>query len=73
MKPGSATRNILTEVGGKPKGYDPSGTGKSATQYEDSYKEILQFAFLVDEKGVIHVTVGSITTLSKVTGTIMNS
>ena len=70
---GSETRNILTPVGGKPQGYDPSGTGKSANQYLDSYKEILQFAFLVDENGVIHVTVGGVTNLSRVTGTVMNS
>jgi hypothetical protein len=72
MKPGSPTRNIRTLVGGSPAGYDPSGTEKSANQYADEYYTVLQFAFLVDETGVIHVTVGTTTNLSRVTGTPMN-
>jgi hypothetical protein len=72
MKPGSPTRNIRTPIGGSPAGYDPSGTEKSANQYSDEYSTILQFAFLVDEAGVIHVTVGTTSNLSRVTGTPMD-
>ena len=66
---GSATRNILTPIGGAPAGYDPSGTGKDANAFRDKYQEVLQFAFLVDETGVVHVTVGTVPNLSRVTGT----
>ena len=69
MNPGSPIRNILTPIGGTPAGYDPSGTEKSASQYSDEYDYILQFAFLVDENGVVHVTVGTTPNLSRVTGT----
>jgi hypothetical protein len=72
MKPGSPTRNIRTPIGGSPAGYDPSGQELSANQYDDEYDTILQFAFLVDETGVIHVTVSSFRQLSRVTGTPMN-
>jgi Domain of unknown function (DUF4157) len=72
MKPGSPTRNIRTPIGGTPAGYDPSGTEKSANQYSDEYDTVLQFAFLVDETGVIHVTVGTTSNLSRVTGTPMS-
>jgi hypothetical protein len=33
---------------------------------------VLQFAFLVDETGVVHVTTGTTPNLSRVTGTPMN-
>jgi hypothetical protein len=69
MKPGSPTRNILTPIAGTPAGYDPSGVEKDANQYSDEYDDILQFAFLVDDRGVVHVTVGTIPNLSRVTGT----
>jgi hypothetical protein len=69
MKPGSPIRNILTPIGGTPAGYDPSGTEKSANQYSDEFDYILQFAFLVDAKGVVHVTIGTTFNLSRVTGT----
>jgi hypothetical protein len=68
MNPGSPIRNIRTPIGGSPGGYDPSGKEKSANQYLDEYTEILQFAFLVDETGVIHVTTGTTANLSRVTG-----
>jgi uncharacterized protein DUF4157 len=71
MKEGSPIRNIRTLIGGSPAGYDPSGTEESANQYLDEYTEILQFAFLVDETGVIHVTTGTTKNLSRVTGTPM--
>ena len=71
MKPGSPIRNIMTPIGGSPGGYDPSGVEKSANQFRDSYSEVLQFAFLVDETGVIHVTAGTTSNLSRVTGTAM--
>jgi hypothetical protein len=69
MKPGSPIRNILTPIGGTPAGYDPSGTEKSANQYSDEYDYILQFAFLIDANGVVHVTIGTTSNLSRVTGT----
>ncbi len=69
MQPGSPTRNIRTLIGGTPAGYDPSGKERSANQYMDEYNSVLQFAFLVDETGVIHVTVGTTSNLSRVTGT----
>lgn len=69
MKFGSPTRNIRTPIGGTPAGYDPSGTEKSANQYLDEYSAVLQFAFLIDEAGVVHVTVGTTSNLSRVTGT----
>jgi hypothetical protein len=72
MKPGSPTRNIRTPIGGTPSGFDPSGTEANANQFRDDNTEILQFAFLVDETGVIHVTVGTTSNLSRVTGTPMN-
>jgi hypothetical protein len=71
MKPGSPIRNIMTPIGGTPSGYDPSGVEKSANQFRDKYFEILQFAFLVDETGVIHVTTWTTSNLSRVTGTPM--
>jgi hypothetical protein len=71
MKPGSPIRNIMTPIGGTPGGFDPSGVEKDANQFRDSYLEILQFAFLVDETGVIHVTTGTTMNLSRVTGTPM--
>jgi uncharacterized protein DUF4157 len=71
MKSGSPTRNIRTPMGGTPAGYDPSGTELSANQYTDEFDTILQFAFLVDENGVIHVTVSTTANLSRVTGTPM--
>ena len=71
MKEGSPIRNIRTLIGGTPGGYDPSGTEESANQYLDEYADILQFAFLVDETGVIHVTPGTTKNLSRVTGTPM--
>jgi hypothetical protein len=69
LKDGSPVRNIRTLIGGAPAGYDPSGTEKSAAQWEDEYDEVLQFAFLVDQAGVVHVTVGTTINLSRVTGT----
>jgi hypothetical protein len=73
MKPGSPTRNILTPIGGTPSGYDPSGKEADANQYLDNYSPVLQFAFLVDETGVIHATTGTIQNLSRVTGIPMGS
>jgi hypothetical protein len=72
MKAGSPTRNIRTLIGGTPAGYDPSGIEKSANQYGDEYDTVLQFAFLVDETGCIHVTTGTTGNLSRVTGTPMD-
>jgi hypothetical protein len=66
MMPGSSTRNILTPIVGSPRGY--KGSESSADQYLNQYCHVLQFAFLVDEKGVVHVTVGSTKHLSRVTG-----
>ena len=69
MKPGSPIRNIMTPMGGSPGGFDPSGVEASANQFRDNFFEVLQFAFLVDETGVIHVTTGTTSNLSRVTGT----
>ncbi len=73
MDSGSPIRNIMTPIGGSPAGYDPSGAGKDANQYTDNNIPILQFAFLVDETGVIHVTTGSFRELSRVTGSPINN
>ena len=73
MDSGSPIRNIMTPIGGSPAGYDPSGAGKDANQYTDKNVPILQFAFLVDETGVIHVTTGSFRELSRVTGSPINN
>jgi hypothetical protein len=67
MNLGSPTRNIRTIIGGTPEGYDPSGKEVSADQYTNEYYLVLEFGFLVDETGVIHVTAG--TNLSGITGT----
>lgn len=72
MNAGSPTRNIRTLIGGTPAGYDPSGKETSANQYTDEYAVVLQFAFLVNETGVIHVTTGTTSNLSRVTGTAMD-
>ena len=66
MMPGSSARNIFTPIVGSPRGYN--GSESSADQYLDQYCHVLQFAFLVNEKGVVHVTVGSTKNLSRVTG-----
>lgn len=71
LKDGSPTRNIRTPIGGTPAGYDPSGTEKTAG-WEDEYDQVLQFAFLVDQAGIVHVTVGTTVNLSRVTGTPLN-
>jgi hypothetical protein len=68
MKVGDPTRNIITDIGGSPKSYKPPDID-NASSYTNEYKHVLQFAFLVDENGVIHVTVGSTYNLSRVTGT----
>lgn len=69
VTPGSPVRNILTKVEDQtPQGYDPSGREVGPNQYRSDYCEILQFAFLVDPKGRIHVTVGTTWHLSRVTG-----
>jgi hypothetical protein len=68
MKVGDPTRNIKTDIGGSPTGYSPPDID-NASSYTDDFRPVLQFAFLVDEKGVIHVTVGTVPNLSRVTGT----
>jgi ribosomal protein L1 len=71
MKAGSSVRNIMTPIGGTPAGYSPPNENDAGSYIKD-YKHVFQFAFLVDEKGVIHLTVGTTSNLSKVTGTPMN-
>jgi hypothetical protein len=68
MKPGDPTRNIKTDIDGSPAGYTPPDVDV-ASSYADDFRPVLQFAFLVDEGGVIHVTVGTTYNLSRVTGT----
>lgn len=68
MKAGSDVRNIKTDIDGSPAGFSPPDIN-NASSYTDNFAPILQFAFLVDEKGVIHITVGTTSNLSRVTGT----
>ena len=68
MKPGDPTRNIKTDIDGTPAGYSPPDID-NASSYAEEFHDVLQFAFLVDENGVIHVTVGTTYNLSRVTGT----
>ena len=68
MKAGDSTRNIKTDIDGSPAGYSPPDMD-NASSYADDFRDVLQFAFLVDENGVIHVTVGTVYNLSRVTGT----
>ena len=68
MKPCDPTRNIKTDIDGTPAGYSPPDI-ENASSYADEFRDVLQFAFLVDENGVIHVTVGTTYNLSRVTGT----
>lgn len=67
LKAGSSQRNYMTPLGGKPSGYSPPDPDGASSAYRD-YLHLLQFAFLVDETGVIHVRPGSISELSTVTG-----
>ncbi len=68
---GSPVRNIRTPIGGTPAGYTPRDPS-SASSYTQEYSPVLQFAFLVDHTWVIHVTIGTTTNLSRVTGTPIN-
>lgn len=68
MKVGDPTRNIKTDIDGSPAGYSPPDID-DASSYANDFRPVLQFAFLVDENGVIHVTFGTTSNLSRVTGT----
>lgn len=70
MKAGDPVRNIKTDIGANPAGFSPPDPN-GASSYLKDFTAVLQFAFLVDEKGIIHVTVGTISNLSKVTGTAL--
>jgi len=70
MKPGSPVRCILTPIGEEPRGYDPSGT-ENGFKFFDYYRQVVVFTFLVDQNGVIHVTLGLTRDLSKATGEIV--
>lgn len=66
MLPGDPLRNIQTRLGEGPRPYAPPDIN-SAGSWLDQYKYILSFYFLIDERGVIHVTAGLESNLVKVT------
>jgi hypothetical protein len=71
MKYGSPDRNFITPLGGSPKPYSPPNPDSAGSWTKDYPTDILQFNFLVDEKGVIHVRPGfaeSSQELSTITG-----
>ncbi len=71
MKYGSPDRNFITPLGGSPKPYSPPDPDSAGSWTKDYPTDILQFNFLVDEKGVIHVRPGfaeSSRELSTITG-----
>lgn len=71
MKTNDKRRNIKTPIGpGPPAGFVPPKV--SASSWTQNYCPILQFAFLVDQNGKVHVTLGSTRELSAVTGSPMN-
>jgi hypothetical protein len=51
----------------KPAPYSPPDP-VNASSYDKEYSHIFQFAFLIDQKGEIHIRPGSVTELSTVTG-----
>lgn len=69
MKVGDPRRNLYTpnEANATPAGFKPPDEN-NASSYSDNYCVVLQFAFLVDKKGHIHVVTGSTKELSAVTG-----
>lgn len=69
MKYGDPRRNLYTPngAGGKPTGFTPPDEG-NASSYMQNYCVVLQFAFLVDSSGKIHVTTGTKAELSAITG-----
>ncbi|MEL6813162.1 MAG: DUF4157 domain-containing protein, partial [Bacteroidota bacterium] len=72
MNLGSSIRNIRTPIGGNPSGYSGPDKNDASSYVDDDYLHILEFTFLVDEKGVIHVSVGGINSLSRITNTPIN-
>jgi hypothetical protein len=69
MKFGDPRRNIYTPngAGGKPQGFTPPDEN-NASSYMQNYCVVLQFAFLIDSSGKIHVTTGTVGELSAITG-----
>lgn len=68
MAPGDPRRNLLTRAGDTaPRHYSPPDIGNASSWLRD-YRNIFQFAFLIDRYGVIHVTWGSTTQLQRFTG-----
>lgn len=69
FKVGDPRRNLFTPngPGGMPKGFTPPDMDRAGT-YDERYCDILQFAFLIDKQGHIHVTTGSHYELSGITG-----
>ncbi|MGE0615429.1 MAG: hypothetical protein AB7P04_07295 [Bacteriovoracia bacterium] len=68
MAPGDPRRNLRTAMGdAKPTHYSPPDRG-SASSWMNEYSNIFQFAFLVDQRGVAHMTWSSTLQLSRVTG-----
>ncbi len=61
-------RNLLTRFGADAPEYYRPPNPDSASSWEKEFADLLQFAFLIDQKGVVHVTWGSTAQLSRVTG-----
>jgi hypothetical protein len=62
-------RNIITPLGGKPGPYNVPGY--AASSYTTDYVHVLQFLFLVDERGEVHLSVGPRTRLTRITGKLL--
>lgn len=69
MQPGDPRRNLHTPNGasGSPTGFTPPEVN-NASSYSDNFCVVMQFAFLIDERGRIHATVDSTRELATVTG-----
>jgi len=68
FKPGDPRRNYLTPLDtNKPAPYSPPDP-EDASSYSKDYSQIFQFAFLIDNKGEIHVVPGSVRELGTLTG-----
>ena len=69
LKVGDPRRNYITPVDtNKPGPYSPPDIDNASSWLND-YFEVLQFSFLVDNKGEVHIRTGSTKQLSSVTGT----
>jgi hypothetical protein len=68
MSPGDPRRNIRVPLStNKPEHFTPPNP-KIASSWSDNFYDVLQFSFLVDNTGSVHIRTGSTTQLSTVTG-----